>query len=361
MPKWDYIEDAMSTVYDLDGDVFVEYDHYVPSGSGGNFQSAKFDITVKIDKDGVWSYYTKTFEMQTQEETISSVSSWATTVVGLQQPTETPVETPVEEPTEEPSETPAEEPSETPVVFQEYSTDILVDFDRQPGSDSPGYTYNEEEDTHTFRVNNQDQVGTGNLCMLRGDFMQFTNFSLSVMVESCNMQYDHEFLPFIDIHESAKNSDEYYGGRVSAFRHPLTVNIILEDDVLKYAVGLRQDGVTKSYVCKKPVVLDQWVDIDVSIVWAESPNGSVTATIGDVQDTINNISTSASNAFRYYPMWGIYQDGDIGERGVETVLHLRDIRMGDSKSTFKVVPDFNRIDSATGGQPINVGSIDTTP
>jgi hypothetical protein len=80
MPKWDYIEDAMSTVYDLDGDVFVEYDHYVPSGSGGNFQSAKFRITVKIYDNETWTSHTKTFDLQTQSETTEAVTAWAATI-----------------------------------------------------------------------------------------------------------------------------------------------------------------------------------------------------------------------------------------------------------------------------------------
>ena len=97
----------------------------------------------------------------------------------------------------------------------------------------------------------------------------------------------------------------------------------------------------------------------MSMVWGESPNGAVYAKIGDVKESAVGISTSGSNAFRYYPMWGIYQDGDIGDTGVESIIQIKNIRIGDSKSTFTVYPDYNRHVFATGGQPINSGSNDT--
>lgn len=247
---------------------------------------------------------------------------------------------------------------------QIYYTEVLTDFARQPFSENAGYIFDESSELHTFKVNNQDQVGSGNLHMLRGDFMQFTKFSLSVKIDSLDMKYDHEFFTFIDIHDSAQSQNEFDSGRTTAFRHPMTANVIYEDSILKYAIGLREDGQNKTYICKKPLTFGEWVDVEVTMVWGENPNGSVYARIGDVEESSVGISTSASNAFRYYPMWGIYQDGDIGDRGVETVIQIKNIRAGDDKSMFRVFPDYNRLVSAKGQvggvcQPINSGSEDT--
>lgn len=242
---------------------------------------------------------------------------------------------------------------------QIYYTEVLTDFDRAPLTPNAGYIFDESNELHTFKVNNQDQVGTGNLHMLRGDFMQFTDFSLSVKVDQLNMQERHEFFTFIDIHDPSESQNEYNAARTTAFRHPMTANIIHEDGILKFAIGLRTDGVTKGYICKKPVTIGEWVDVEVSMVWGESPNGAVYAKIGDVEESAVGISTSGSNALRYYPMWGIYQDGDIGDTGVESIIQIKNIRIGDSKSTFTVYPDYNRHFFETGGQPINSGSNDT--
>ena len=257
-----------------------------------------------------------------------------------------------------------------------YYTSILVDYDRQPpgsnnplirsagGSSSfgPSYAYNEDADTHTYKVGKDDQYTTTQFSMLRGDFMRFTKYSLQVKFDAVDITSSAEFLPFIDIHTSAQNDYQYdslpVGTTSSLASHPWTVNVIYDDDnIKKIALGIRPDGNKKEFFNAQPVRFGEWMDIDVEVTWGEYPNGAITASIdGNLFET-SSIPTLGTNTMTFYPLFGIYQDGDIGFRNNgDTVMHLRRIRMGDDKGTYKVVPNYSNIGSLINDS-MNRGSV----
>ena len=257
-----------------------------------------------------------------------------------------------------------------------YYTSILVDYDRQPpGSNNPeirsaggsfpggpSYAYNEDADTHTYKVGKDDQYTTAQFSMLRGDFMRFTKYSLQVKFDAVDITSSTEFLPFIDIHTAAQNDFQYdsepVGTTSSLSSHPMTVNVIYDedDDTKKIALGLRPDGGGKEFFNAQPIRFGEWMDIDVEMTWGEYPNGAVTASIdGNLFET-SSISTLGTNAMVFYPIFGLYQDGDIGLRNNgDSVMHLRRIRMGDDKGMYRIVPNYSKIESLINDS-LNQGS-----
>jgi hypothetical protein len=224
--------------------------------------------------------------------------------------------------------------------------ELPFQLNRVLGTDDRAYFYDPVLDQHDIELDPTDYVNDNNNLRLIGDFQQMTNWSFQIKLDQFELADENDFFECCDYHDVGAGSVDDSAGRTYGYRPPMSVNVIEENGSYYWAVGVRPDGSNKDHFCKYPLTLGEWVTVKLRVdKFDYFPNGQITAQIGSTKETLSGISTKVAPAYGYFLLFGFYmRDGYTSAERQNVIGSYRNIRVGDEKSNYKVVPGFNRIE-----------------
>lgn len=230
--------------------------------------------------------------------------------------------------------------------FLRATQELPFQLNRMLGTDDRAYFYDPVEDRHDIELAHDDEINSNNNIRLLGDFQQMKYWSFQIKLDQFELADSNDFFECCDYHDVGSGTVDDDAGRTYGYRPPMSVNVIEEGGKYYWAIGVRPDGRIKDHFCKYPLTLGEWVTVKIRLdSFDYFPNGQITAQIGSTKETLSGISTKVAPAYGYYLLFGFYmRDGYTSAERSNVIGSYRNIRVGDDKSMYKVVPGFNRIE-----------------